>query len=504
MNKSNKKSIFTQTTFMKQFVDQNLTAKDKIYATFDSTSLVCQTIKTSQSSIDVIYLNEMVEEVNVSNFVLQSIINATKKKITTLETLQKEVIFCVSSKIRSNFAAMQRDYLNGYCLLFVGNDKDRCLAVDTRTTLGRSIIQPPTSNVTLGPREGFVENIKVNLALIKKRIKNPDLKQVNLTVGKYTNTTISVLYIETISDLNIVNKVIQKIQNINIDGIIDASYISRFLDDKKTTMFKMVGSSEKPDIVCAKMLEGRVAVVVDGSPVVLTVPYLFIEDLQSAEDYYNPPQVASMSRILRFVSALSSLLLPALYVSLQLYNYQIIPAKFLITIINATQAIPFSPITEMVLVMVLFDILREANARMPMIAGLSLSIIGAIILGDAAVKAGLLGAPAVMIGALSSIGLYTMPDNTLLLTLLRLVVTFIGGVMGLLGVLLSTIFIVSYLVSLGAFNSAYMSPFAPDIPSDRQDALIKLPLTWLKKRPQSIKNDNEIRQGCSNEKSDKN
>ena len=275
----------------------------------------------------------------------------------------------------------------------------------------------------------------------------------------------------------------------------DSSYLARYLDTHKTALFRRVGVTEKPDIAVAKMLEGRIAVVCDGSPMVLTVPYLFVEDLQSPGDYYENSTMTGVSRILRFISVIASLLLPALYVCMQAYNYQIIPLKFLITVMNASEAIPFSPLSEMLLVLIIFDILREANLRMPSAVGISLSLVGAIVLGDAAVKAGLLGAPAVMIGALSGIGLFTMPDNTLALTLMRLALTLIGGITGLFGVTLAMMGIVFYLASLQMNKTPFLAPFAPLIPQDLQDGLVQDNVQSMTKRPRSIPNTNKTRRG---------
>ncbi len=220
-----------------------------------------------------------------------------------------------------------------------------------------------------------------------------------------------------------------------------------------------------------------------------------MEDLQSPGDYYENSTMTVVSRTLRLVSVLASVLLPALYVCLQVYNYQIIPLKFLVTILNASEAIPFSPMAEMLLVLIIFDILREANLRMPSAVGISLSLVGAIVLGDAAVKAGLLGAPAVMIGALSGIGLFTLPDNTLVLSLLRLIITFLGGLMGLLGVTLALMATLLYMSSLQYAKTPYLAPFAPNIPQDRQDAVGQNPVPQMTKRPRSIPTDNKTRRG---------
>ncbi|MEG1528260.1 MAG: spore germination protein [Clostridia bacterium] len=468
----------------------NKTAKQNILE-IDSQDLRKRTLDLA-SKITVVNLDGMSDDQKVSHQVINAIVEEGKKA-KSLEELQTKIVFAIKCDILANLDLMKENLYNGYTLLFC-QEEERCLCFDTRTELGRAITQPPTNNVTKGPREGFIEGIKANITLLRKRLKTQEFKCDYLSVGKYTNTAIAVCYIENIASKITVNKIKQRIKEISIDGIIDSSYVSRFLDSGKSFLFKLVGSAEKPDVVTGKLLEGRIAIVVDGSPIVLTVPYMFVEDLQGPEDYYDVPEIASVNRILRAVSAFVCVILPSLYVSLQLYNYQILPAKFLISIINSTSTIPFNPLSEMLVILVLFDILREANSRMPSMAGLSLSIIGAVVLGDAAVRAGLLSAPGVMIGALSGIGLYTMPDNTLLLSILRLAVTVVGGLMGLLGIILVSIVLLAHIVSLSAFDVPYTAPYAPSIDRDKQDGLIKLPITRLKNRPAVLKSKNKTRQ----------
>ncbi|MCM1194352.1 MAG: spore germination protein [Firmicutes bacterium] len=443
------------------------------------------------TKLTVISMDTMCDDVKVSSFVLQPL--AYIHDAQSAEDVESRL--AVSATVRKivSIQTAAEDYANGYTLIF--DEDGQGVSVDTRTSLGRSIIEPPTSMVLRGPREGFVEDIKVNLTLLRKRLKTPNFKYVSLSVGQYTNTAVNVCYIDTIADKAIVNKIIQQIQAIKTDGIIDSSYVARYLDTNKTLLFRRVGLTEKPDIAVAKMLEGRVAIIVDGSPMVLTLPYLFVEDMQSPGDYYENSTMTVFSRILRFISVIASVLLPSLYVCLQAYNYQIIPLQFLISVLNASEAIPFSPMAEMIIVLVIFDILREANLRMPSAVGISLSLVGAIVLGDAAVKAGLLGAPAVMIGALSGIGLFTMPDNTLVLSLMRLAITYIGGTTGLFGVTLAMIAVLLYLASLQNNKTPFLAPFAPNIPQDRQDALGQNPVPEMTNRPESIPNKNKRRRG---------
>lgn len=442
--------------------------------------------------VHVLSLDTMCDDQKVCDFVLQPL--AYVKNVQSAQDVAQRLVVGANVKKEPNFETAVNDFLNGYALVLVDGE-DVCFAVDARTSLGRSVSEPPTSMVMRGPREGFVEDVKANLTLLRKRLKTADFKTINLTVGKYTNTSVAVCYLQGVATQKLVDSVVQKLQSISIDGVLDSSYLARYLDSNKTFLFRRVGNTEKPDIVVGKMLEGRVAVVVDGSPMVLTLPYLYIEDLQSPGDYYENSVMTGINRVLRLVSVLASVLLPSLFVCLQMYNYQIIPLKFLITILNSTQSIPFSPLSEMLMVIIIFDILREANLRMPSAVGITLSLVGAIVLGDAAVKAGLIGAPAVMIGALSGIGLFTTPDNTLIFSLLRLVITFIGGIMGIMGVLLSTLLLLLYLASLEDYKTPLLAPFAPDIPQDRQDALLQKPLQDQKNRPLSIPHEDDQRRG---------
>ena len=441
------------------------------------------------STVKVVSLDSMSDDNKVAEHVVKPLLALGQVNSVTDVS---NATFATQMQACANFDDVVTNYLAGYTLIFVDGSAN-CLAVDTFVAMGRSIAEPPTSTVMRGPREGFVESVKVNLMLIRKRLRTDKLKTVNLTIGKYTNTLVTVCYLSGVASQQIVDKIVQTVSAIKIDGILDSSYLSRYLDKQQTYLFQRVGSTEKPDVAVAKLLEGRIAVIVDGSPMVLTLPYLFIEDLQSPGDYYESNEVTSLGRLLRFISALISVLLPAVYVCLQKYNYQIIPLKFLITILNATEAIPFSPMTEMLLVIIIFDILREANLRMPSAVGMSLSLVGAIVLGDAAVKAGLLGAPAVMVGALSGIGLYTMPKNTLVFSILRLIVTVIGGLMGLYGVVLSMLTILLYLTSLQSYTAPFLAPFSPVVKSDKQDAIFQDDLQTFSKRPQSYKNVNKTR-----------
>ena len=287
----------------------------------------------------------------------------------------------------------------------------------------RAVAEPPTATVLKGPREGFIEEI------------SPDLVFENLSVGRYSVTPVTIAYIHGVADPEVVDRVREKLNAVDIDGVTDGACLAPFLEERKNSFFKQVGNSEKPDVVAAKLLEGRVAVITDGSPIVLTLPFLLLEDMQDGYDYYSGDWRASLARVFRVLGAALTVLLPAGYVALQSYHFHLLPIEFLITLAGATSSIPFPPAAEMLFVLLLFEILNEASMRMPRYLSVSLSIVGAIVLGDTAVKAGLISSPAVLVTALSSIGIFCVPDQVGTLSILRLLFLLASAVLGLFGMI---------------------------------------------------------------------
>jgi len=357
----------------------------------------------------------------------------------------------------------------------------------------RAITEPPTSTVIKGPREGFVESLPVNISLMRRRIKSPSLKFENLTVGKYSSTPIALCYVDGIADKKLVQVLKEKIKKIDIDAILDSSYISKFLGEHRISLFKQLGNTEKPDILAAKILEGRVAIFVDGSPIALTVPYLLIEDFQSPSDYYNSPYIATMTRIIRLISVIISILLPSFFVAAELFHLQFIPLSFLLTIVNSIKGIPLSPSYEMFFTLLMFEILNEASVRMPKYVGMVVSIVGGLVLGETAVNAGIISAPTLMIIALSGICLYTVPELEHTFALLRIIYLLVAGSIGGFGLLLLTALLLMYLVSFETYKTPLIAPFAPIIKNDLKDSFIKGFLGKQTRRPESFKNINKIR-----------
>ena len=413
-------------------------------------------------------------------------------ELSTLEQFSKALFEC-ETEISETVDDCMNGLLSGDIVLCVEND-ERYLVINARSYVTRAVAEPPTETVMRGPREGFIEDLRTNLSLLERRLKTPDFAIEKIQVGRKTQTNVAICYISSVAAPHVVKKVKKRLESIDIDGIVDSHYLVPFLEENPDSLYAQVGVAEKPDIVAAKLLEGRVAIVVDGSPMVITVPFLMIEDFQAGEDYYQRSAFASFVRILRYAGILLATLLPALYVALQNFHYTLIPVRFMITLMEAIKGIPLSPLAETLFVLLLFEIIREASVRMPRAVGMAMSIVGALVLGETAVNAGVISSPAVMITALSSIALFTVPNMIGTTSLLRLAFTLAGGLCGLFGLILSVLVSLHYICALNGYGAPYLAPLAPIVYSDFKDSIDRAPLERLKTRPKSIPNINPTRQ----------
>lgn len=366
------------------------------------------------------------------------------------------------------------------------------IVVGARNAPARAVGEPPTGITVKGPREGFVEDVKTNTALIRKRLKTPNLRFESFKAGKQSSTDIVLCYLKGIADEDTLSEIREKIKTIDIDFLPDSSYVAELLCDSRS-VFPLVGSTEKPDVFCAKLSEGRVGILSDGSPEALTAPLLFVEHFQSADDYFTSPFTATVTRILRAIAVLVALYVPALYVSSQLFKLQLLPLNLTLTIASSIQGIPLSPSLEMFLVLFVLEVIKEASIRMPKYVGMALSVVGALVLGETAVSAGFVSTPAIIIVAFSGLCLYTVPDFTETGALLRWIFLLVAGSFGPFGIVLFTAFLLYYAVSVESFGTPILAPFSPLIESDLKDTIVKFRLKNLKKRPRSIGSKNKTR-----------
>lgn len=459
---------------------------------FGTSDLAIKELITATGYAAVVYFDAMIDKEQVDRGVIEPLIE--QKESFTLDMVGLNGI------LRSvNTVSPTKDYdkmilsisAGDALLLLEGCEEFFVLSV--RKYPSRAVAEPPTTPVIKGPREGFTEDLKTNTVLIRRKLRTNKLVFEEITVGRFTETKIAIAYIKGISDEKLVETVRQKIEKIDIDGILDSSYITKFLEEKPTSIFKQVGNTEKPDSLVAKMLNGRIAVLVDGSPIALTVPFLFMEDFKDAQDNFKRSSRASFLRIIRLGAIIFAVILPSIFVALQEHQFQMLPTKLMITIINAEQGNPFTPVVEMLIALILFEILSEASIRMPRYVGMALSVVGALVLGDTAVKAGILSSITVLIVALSGIGLFAIPDEVGMFSILRVMFVMAAGLLGMFGIMLMMVAILAYLTALQSYGVPYLAPFAPIIIDELKDSLVKQSLDKQEERPRSLNNKNKRR-----------
>lgn len=459
--------------------------KEKLHNTFD---FVDRTIDKSGVSVSFLYLKSITDNELFSQAVFEPIQlfdgALTFEKMAEL-IQSNDTKFIKKSEILENI-------VKGGVIVFCSNS-DKFLSIDLLKYTARAPTEPPTSSVILGPREGFTEDIKTNLAMMRKRFYSSSLVFENFSVGKSTQTQVVIAYLEPIVDKKLVESIRKKLKNIKIDGIVDSYYLSNLLCEKPNSILRQVGTAEKPDIVSAKLLEGRVAILVDNSPVVLTLPFVFLEDLQNSNDYYTNYAYATIIRTIRLLGLILAVLGPGAYIALQLFHYNILPLKYLITIADATQQVPFTPFVEILFITLLFQILYEVSLRLPSYLGLATSIVGALILGDTGVKAGLISPPSVIVVAIAKIALYTVPDEYSQITTMQFVFLFLGASLGILGIIGGMIYVMGYCCTIENYGAPYLAPFAPFILSDNKDSFLKVSLVDMTRRPKFFKNHGEKR-----------
>lgn len=404
----------------------------------------------------------------------------------TAFTLTKEQILSIAQvKEAETFQDVVNAILSGDTALFLDGSRMALLA-NTRGWEARGIKEPDTEVVVRGPREGFTETLRTSTAQLRRKIKNQDLKFETMRIGRQTKTDVCVAYIKGIANDKIVEEVKRRLERIDTDSILESGYLEQFIEDAPLSFFPTIGNSEKPDVIAAKLLEGRIGILTDGTPFVLTVPYLFVEAFQVSEDYYSRPYYSTIVRWIRFAAFFFSIFLPAIYVAVETFHQEMIPPALLVTMAAATEGTPFPAVVEALGMGVIFEVLREAGVRLPRPIGQAISIVGALVIGEAAVAAGLIGAPMVIVVAITAIASFVTPSLGDAAAVMRLFLVMLAGVLGQFGIMLGIAGILTHMVSLRSFGVPYLSPLAPTTVTDLKDVLIRAPWWAMFTRPRVI------------------
>lgn len=387
------------------------------------------------------------------------------------------VITCAEISTAKNMKELVDSLLIGSVILFIdGVEEATIISAEGRNY--RKISEAEVETVVRGPRDSFNEVLNVNLGLIRRRIHSPNLIFESRKVGKVTQTELCIGYIKGICSSDLVNEVISRIDKINTDTILGDSYIEELINDKPFSIFPQMRNTERPDVASAALLEGRVVIIVDSTPVVLIAPGEFFSLIQSAEDYYNRYVFSSLVRILRYFALLIALALPAFYLAIVNFHQELIPTKLLISIISSRIGVPLPNFLEAFLMEITFEILREAGVRLPKPVGQAVSIVGALVIGQAAVQASLVSPLMVIVVSLTGIATFTIPQYNISLPVrvIRLSLMIIASILGLYGLMLGLLFLLIHLCSIKSFGTPYLSPLAPFNRKGLKDTIIRAPI----------------------------
>jgi spore germination protein KA len=405
-----------------------------------------------------------------------------------IDVIAKKIMLSDSVDKTSDINKLIQAIVYGDTVLLVSGCSE-ALILNTKGWIIRGIAEPEDEKVLRGPREGFTEALLVNLTLLRRRLRTADLKFRYRTFGTRTQTKGCICYLEGVVNKDVLAELEKRLDKFTLDGALDVNYISEFICDAPYSPVRTVGSTERPDVVAAKLLEGRVALFLDGTPVVLTVPHLFVEHFQSSDDYYLNYFFASIGRLLRILSFFIAISTPAVYVALTTFHQEMLPTPLLMSIAMARQGVPLPTVLEAFVMLVVFEILRETGARMPSSIGQALGILGVLVIGQAAVDAKLVSAPMIIVVGISAItGLLIMRLKGAII-ILRFLLLFLSAAMGMYGYIFGMMGLLIYLLSLRSFGIPIVISASAEGLQEKKDLYVRAPWWFMVNRPGSLAAD---------------
>lgn len=405
-----------------------------------------------------------------------------------IEIIKNQVLYTDDITEIQTFEELEKFIMSGFAVITV-DGSDKMLSVGVQGYQSRGISEPESDVIQRGSKEGFVEPLRTNITMLRRRIKSRNLKFEILTVGNISKTEVCLCYLTNIASPKIIGKLKDRINQINLETVLAAGYLVPYLEEKgNVSPFSSVGITERPDTVCGKITEGRIAILIDGVPSALIVPYLFAEYFQTLDDYSNRPYFAVFTRWLKYAAFFVSMLLPGVYVALGTFNPEMFPTLMLNKIAGSIGDTPLSLMAETILIQFVYEIMRESGLRMPQPLGYAVSIVGGLVVGDTAINAGLIGAPTLMVVSITTICSYVIPNLYAPAAILRIFFTLAGGIFGIWGV--SVLFCMVFINICGksSFGVPYTSPISPIGSSAVRDVFFRAGWKTLSKENEIIQN----------------
>ncbi|MGG6314186.1 spore germination protein [Paenibacillus macerans] len=455
----------------------------------------------------IVYLNALSDQTLINRFVMEPLMKLDPEKAGTynperlIKYILEDALTLGETSVVTEWNDLMLAILSGDTVLLV-EESEQAIVSGTQGGEWRAVNEPTSQLVVRGPKDSFVESIATNISLIRRRIKSPDLWLESMKIGSVTHTHVAIMYLKSAADPELVAEIKRRLQGIKIKGVLESAYIEEFIQDKTFTPFPTVYNTERPDVAAGNLLEGRVVVLVDGTPFTLILPTVFAQFMQSPEDYAQRFDITILMRVIRYISFIILLLGPAVYIALTTFHYEMIPSLLLVSMMAQREGVPFPAFVEAVMMEITFEILREAGVRMPRAIGQTVSIVGALILGQAVVEAGIITPIMVIVVALTGIASFALPSYNLSIAgrLFRFYFMVLAGMFGFYGITLGLIMMIAHVSSIRSFGVPYLSPFSPFIPQAQKDAVVRLPIWFHGWKPlmsssqQDVKKTGEVKQ----------
>jgi spore germination protein KA len=470
----------------------------------NSSDITVREFKISNHKGVLVYMDGLADSKGISDFLLESFFETevVPPQMDYFQFMIDKVVALGSIQTITNWNQVYDNLLSGNTIIFL-DGYNKAISGATQGWEKRAITEPSTQLTIRGPKDSFTETLRTNTALIRRRIKSPNLWLETMKIGTVSQTDIGIMYIKGIANEKIIAEIKERLKRINMDSILDSGYIEQLIEDQTWTTFPTTYHSERPDVVSSHLLEGRIAIIVDGTPFVITAPAIFIQFFQASDDYYLRFDISTSIRILRILAFFIAFLAPATYIAATTFHQEMIPTTMAIAIAAQREYVPFPAFVEALIMEVTFEILREAGLRLPRAVGQAVSIVGALVIGQAAVEAGFVSPVMVIVVSSTAIANFSTPvfDMAIAARLIRFVMMGLAAILGFYGMMLGLMFMTIHLCSLRSFGIPYMMPLAPFNLHNQQDVFIRFPIWAMKNRPSFISKGNIVRTG-ENQKPD--
>lgn len=442
--------------------------------------------------ITLCYIDGLVDIKSIDNFVLKPL--AQEERFDTCKTASDAIglismgkIYSSPIKLRTNLKDLIDDMLRGNIAIIFNDDKT-AFTFESKSEIKRSLSEPVGESVLKGPRDSFIEELRSNTALCRKRIKSPYLRVEEIIVGEQTKTTIAIVYMSNIASRKLVVEVKQRLEAIKVDSVLTPGTIEELIIDDKYSTFPQIMYTERADRFCINVVEGRVGIIIEGMPISYIVPGVMLQFMQAPDDYSYNFIIGSLLRLLRFIALFITLMLPGLYIAITTFHQEMLPAELAFTLVASRRGVPFPMFVEVILLLLAFEFLVEAGLRLPKTIGQTVSIVGALIVGQAAVEAKIVSPATVIVIAITAIASFTMPnqDFSNAIRVWRLIIVIMSSAIGMFGHTLGLIFLLYHWCRMETFGVPYLDPFVANEDEQLQDSFIRFPFDFMKKRPSSL------------------